>query len=859
MATAAEVSEIIKLYVGYYNRAPDPAGLNFWINAFDGGFDLDAMAVDFSTQPETLQNYPFFLNPTPSVADYGSFVDAVYGNLFNRAPDAAGREFWSTKIASGEFSVGEAISLIIAGATTSPDQDVVANKVAVGRDFFIKANAQPTYTFDNDDIQTATAIQASVTDDPASVTAAQASTDAYIAGLNAATISLTTGTDQPGGGSGVNTQGSAGNDIYTATIEFNFNNGSEIGTLQSADTIAASGGDDILNVRVISNVGFVVPVSPVATGLEQIVVTDQSTFSGFFAVDFTNIEGETHVTAKDGIAVSRLGFSNVDEGTVARMENHDGFFAMNYKGDRSASSNDSFDVYIEDSGTETQSAVFFLSDNQFNNSDTSFEMVNVESGGSDSSFLDLFALQVDGITATGDQALNIEETNTNFATLNMADASGMTGGGLNLNASGSTQTDFAFTGSGFDDGVFLSNSLLNGTNTLALNGGDGSDTLVVNNFTNLSASTVNAADNFEILRSDSSSTSLQADDFNDINIFEFDGQTTSGNRLNIRGVEDDDRFVFLTDAGRTDEFIRFEADRAGTDLTFELRANSATGGQVELVASGNNNSSSAIGFQGNQISEVNIVSSGTNSEANLIRSIDGGSGNFFAFGNASGPSSFNITGGQALTITAERGVSLTASDDERGFEESVNLDGSGATGNLRIAGSGTADVIQGGSGNDILYGLGGDDALTGNDGNDQFRISDWSGTDTIEDFTSGDDVIGLLDGSFNNTTATQAGATVSASDYVENLSTIANMSTGEDNKIVELQLAASEAQITGTLADAFDVFVMVLNSTSGRGELWFDNDWNTAGNRSMVVEFDTITDLAGVTGLSNTDFVEYIF
>ena len=31
MATAAEINEIVKLYVGYYNRAPDPAGLNFWI------------------------------------------------------------------------------------------------------------------------------------------------------------------------------------------------------------------------------------------------------------------------------------------------------------------------------------------------------------------------------------------------------------------------------------------------------------------------------------------------------------------------------------------------------------------------------------------------------------------------------------------------------------------------------------------------------------------------------------------------------------------------------------------------------------------------------------------------------------
>ena len=47
MATAAEINEIIKLYVGYYNRAPDALGLNFWIGAFDRGFSLAEMAVDF--------------------------------------------------------------------------------------------------------------------------------------------------------------------------------------------------------------------------------------------------------------------------------------------------------------------------------------------------------------------------------------------------------------------------------------------------------------------------------------------------------------------------------------------------------------------------------------------------------------------------------------------------------------------------------------------------------------------------------------------------------------------------------------------------------------------------------------------
>ena len=857
MATAAEVSEIIKLYVGYYNRAPDPAGLNFWIDAFDNGFGLDAMAVDFSTQAETLQNYPFFLNPSPSVEDYGSFVDSVYANLFNRPPDAAGREFWSTKIASGEFSVGEAISLIIAGATTSPDQDVVANKVAVGRDFYIKANAQPEYTFDADDIQTATDIQASVTEDPASVTAAAALTDAYIAGLNATVINLTNDSDQPGGGgNGVDTQGSGGDDTYNGTIIQ-----ANTGTLQTGDSIAAGGGEDTLDIRLVSNGGgFLVETFALnATDLENINVTDQVTGTTAFTLDLSSTTGVQQISLSDNAQTATVAFSGVAQGTSLRMIDVDTTMAVDFDGDQSTTSDDAFSLYVEESGTDSSAARFNLTTNGSSGSNEDFEIGNIETGGTEGSFLNLFNLGLTTLNVTGSQQIILSDSDDNFEELESADASGMTGGGLFLEAEGVTNTAFSFTGSGFDDGLLLSNSLMNGANTLSLDGGDGEDTLAVTNFNNLSASSVNAASSFEILRSNSGSTSLEADDFNDIHTFEFADQTSTNSRLNIRGVENEDRFIFESDAGGTDEFIRFEADTAGRTLTFELLATSEDGGNIELIADNNNNSSSAIGFQGNEITTVNIVSSGSNEDANLIRSVDGGNGNYFAFGNDEGQSSFNVSGAQALTIGAVEGVELTASDKERGFEEGVSLDGTAATGDLRIAGSASADAIEGGSGNDILYGLGGDDVLTGNAGMDQFRFSDWNSTDTITDFTSGEDVIGLQRADFNNTTETSEGATLAADDYVENLQNIANMTGAESNTIVELQLAASQTQIEDTTAGASNAYLLVFNSTSGEAELWFDNDWSTTSSRSHMVTIDGIDSLEELIGLSRTDFVEYEF
>ncbi len=395
-----------------------------------------------------------------------------------------------------------------------------------------------------------------------------------------------------------------------------------------------------------------------------------------------------------------------------------------------------------------------------------------------------------------------------------------------------------------------------------LQGGGGTDTLAVNSISTGITGSVNRATGFEVLESLGNTGSINVDTFTSIDTFVFSGQTSNGNRLSASGVTSDDLFIFTDDVSRPNELMRFEAKSVGQSLTFEMRASAEDGGQIEFVSTGNSTSSNpAVNFTGNtSFDEVTIISSGTNEDANLIRSVESSGNNYFAFGNEDGPSNFNITGGQALTITAAQGVQLTASDDESGFESSVNLDGSAATGDLRIAGSNVDDAIRGGSGDDILYGLGGDDILTGNGGADQFRFSDHSGSDEILDFTAGTDKIGLQEVNFQNTTASAEGRTLNSADYVDNLLTVANLSGADSNKVVELQNAATLTQITETTVGAQDTYLLVFNQTSGRGELWFDSDWSTtSGGRQMVAEFDNITDLVGLTGLSNTDFVEYTF
>lgn len=137
---------ISAIYIGYYDRAADAQGMEFWLGQYnefldgaaDGnaGMSLEDIATDFSTQYETrspdFAGYSFF--DTPSVASASAFISNVYLNLFDRAPDAAGLAFWTDQLVTGNFAVGEIILKIIEGAQGT-DQTKILNKIEVATDW----------------------------------------------------------------------------------------------------------------------------------------------------------------------------------------------------------------------------------------------------------------------------------------------------------------------------------------------------------------------------------------------------------------------------------------------------------------------------------------------------------------------------------------------------------------------------------------------------------------------------------------------------------------------------------------------------------------------------------------------------
>ncbi|MHA6687791.1 DUF4214 domain-containing protein, partial [Mesorhizobium sp. A556] len=61
--TSAAATSIASLYIGFYDRAPDPVGLDYWVGRLADGVSLTDIAESFAASPEAAQTYPYILTP----------------------------------------------------------------------------------------------------------------------------------------------------------------------------------------------------------------------------------------------------------------------------------------------------------------------------------------------------------------------------------------------------------------------------------------------------------------------------------------------------------------------------------------------------------------------------------------------------------------------------------------------------------------------------------------------------------------------------------------------------------------------------------------------------------------------------
>jgi hypothetical protein len=118
---------IAKLYVATFNRAPDAAGLNYWVNS---GMSIEDIAQSFFDQQETQTLYPVGTQTS-------AFITSVYQNLFNRVPDTDGLSYWAGQLDTHSVSNQNFILAVMNGAL-GLDATILTNKQTVGLDFVAK-------------------------------------------------------------------------------------------------------------------------------------------------------------------------------------------------------------------------------------------------------------------------------------------------------------------------------------------------------------------------------------------------------------------------------------------------------------------------------------------------------------------------------------------------------------------------------------------------------------------------------------------------------------------------------------------------------------------------------------------------
>jgi uncharacterized protein YkwD len=92
------VEPVNRLYLAYFRRNPDAAGLQYWVWRLRGGATLGQVSAAFAGSPEFVGTYG-------SLSDQ-AFVDLVYRNVLGRGADAAGLTYWVGQLTTRRLDRG---------------------------------------------------------------------------------------------------------------------------------------------------------------------------------------------------------------------------------------------------------------------------------------------------------------------------------------------------------------------------------------------------------------------------------------------------------------------------------------------------------------------------------------------------------------------------------------------------------------------------------------------------------------------------------------------------------------------------------------------------------------------------------
>lgn len=299
---ATNTAAIEALYVAYFNRPADTAGLAYWdpiVTAAKG--DTTAVSKAFAASDE--------YKATFAGQDAYHIVATVYQNLFGHQPDTAGLAFWGQALLTGKMTIDNVVTQIAAGAQGS-DKVAYNDKITAATAFtnaLDTAQKQLGYsgTAANNYVK---AWMATVVDDASlkaatdPVALANTVQGMIVAGTPVVNVNLTTGLDTVGGGTG----------------NFTFNGligtGTGNDTITALDTIKGGSGTNVLNITDLGATvgGTALPLSLTVSGVQTTNVTaaagvnidTTAGFTGLTALNVVRSTGNDTVKVGAGTAVN---------------------------------------------------------------------------------------------------------------------------------------------------------------------------------------------------------------------------------------------------------------------------------------------------------------------------------------------------------------------------------------------------------------------------------------------------------------------------------------------------------------------------------------------------------------------------
>lgn len=288
--TAAMRTEVTKLYVALFGRAPDSDGLGYWVSQVDGGKTIAQVAQDMYNTTPARTTYPLYLTNT-------EIVTAFYTNVLGRTPDTDGAAYWATQL--GTKTAGQVISDMITAVTAYTGTDsaattsktLFANKAAVAEYYAVTLAGGAT--------NAAAAISGvtATTDVSTNAAMAAAISGAGVSTSTGTTYTLTTGIDT--------VLGTTNNDTIVAYVGVA---GDTAATLSVADQIDGGAGTDTLSV-ILTNTALAAASTPVTSGIEVVTLRALSNETAYFSL------------ANMGTGVTALNVSGSSDINVAGLSN----------------------------------------------------------------------------------------------------------------------------------------------------------------------------------------------------------------------------------------------------------------------------------------------------------------------------------------------------------------------------------------------------------------------------------------------------------------------------------------------------------------------------------------------------------